>query len=73
GECRHPSQKIRPGKKNNVGDYEEVDYIVKLPRRSFHELTRWVYRYMGNAQVRSPQDLVEKHRQAAQSLAARYS
>lgn len=33
-------------------------YIVKLPRRSFHELTRWIYRYMGNAQVRSPQDFL---------------
>jgi predicted DNA-binding transcriptional regulator YafY len=73
GECRHPSQRIRPGKKNNSGEYDFVDYIVKLPRRSFHELTRWVYRYMGNAQVLSPQDLVEEHRQAAQALAARYS
>lgn len=73
GECRHPNQRIRPGKKNNLGEYEFVDYIVKLPRRSFHELSRWVYRYMGNAQVRSPQDLVEKHRQSAQALMSRYS
>lgn len=73
GECRHPGQKVRPGKRNSSGEYEFVDYTVKLPGRSLYEFSRWVYRYMGNAQVRSPQSLVEKHRQAAQALMSRYS
>jgi predicted DNA-binding transcriptional regulator YafY len=72
GECRHPSQKIHPGKQDEKGEYQFVDYTVKLPRRSFNEFSRWVYRYMGCAQVLSPPDLVEKHRQAAQEVAARY-
>ena len=73
GECRHPHQRIIKGKTDSNGNYQSVDYLVKLPRRSFNEFTRWVYRYMGSAQVLSPPDLVEKHRQAAQALAARYS
>ncbi len=73
GECRHPSQKIIKGKQDSNGEYTHVDYLVKLPRRSFHEFSRWVYRHMGNALVLSPPDLVEKHRQEAQALAKRYS
>jgi predicted DNA-binding transcriptional regulator YafY len=73
GECRHPSQKIIKGKQDNNGEYTYVDYLVKLPRRSFNEFSRWVYRYMGHAEVLSPPDLVEKHRQAAQLLMSRYS
>ncbi len=72
GECRHCSQKIRP-KLGKNGEYDYVDYIVKLPRRSFNEFSRWVYRHMGNAEVLSPQDLVEQHRQAAQALMSRYT
>ncbi len=72
GECRHPSQKIHSGKRDDNGEYQYVDYTVKLPRRCFHEFSRWVYRYMGCAQVLSPPDLVEKHRQATQEVAARY-
>jgi hypothetical protein len=72
GECRHPCQKVRP-KQGSNGEYDYVDYIVKLPRRSFHEFSRWVYRHMGHAEVLSPPDLVEKHREAAQSLMSRYS
>jgi predicted DNA-binding transcriptional regulator YafY len=73
GECRHPHQRIIKGKIDSDGNYQHVDYLVKLPRRSFNELTRWVYRYMGSAQVLSPPDLVEKHRQAAIDLINRYS
>lgn len=73
GECRHPSQKIIKGKQDSNGEYTHVDYSIKLPRRSFNEFSRWVYRYMGNALVLSPPDLVEKHRQEAQALAKRYS
>lgn len=73
GECRHPSQEIILGKKDNNGDYTHVDYLVKLPKRSFNEFSRWVYRHMGSALVISPQELVEKHRKEAQNLAQRYS
>lgn len=72
GECRHPSQEIILGKKDKSGNYIHVDYLVKLPKRSFHEFSRWVYRYMGNALVLAPEELVEKHRQEAQDLANRY-
>ena len=72
GERRHPSQTIIMGVKDSNGEYAYVDYLVKLPRRSFHEFSRWVYRYMGHAMVLSPSALVEKHRIAAQELASRY-
>jgi len=72
GECRHPSQKIIPSKEQQNGDSAYVDYLVKLPRRSFHEFSRWVYRHMGSALVLAPDDLVEKHRKEAQALATRY-
>ncbi|HBL13353.1 MAG TPA: WYL domain-containing protein [Cyanobacteria bacterium UBA11162] len=71
GECRHPRQKIHR-QTDSKGECICVDYTIKLPPRSFHEFSRWVYRYMGCAQVLSPPDLVEKHRQAAQALMARY-
>ncbi len=73
GECRHSSQKISKGAKDSKGEYAYVDYSVKLPRRSFHEFSRWVYRHMGHTEVLSPPDLVEKHREAAQLLMSRYS
>ncbi len=73
GECRHPQQKIIKGKIDSDGNYESLDYLIKLPRRSFPEFTRWVYRHTGSAQVLSPPDLVEQHRQAAQALINRYS
>jgi hypothetical protein len=72
GECRHPSQKIIPSKEQQNGDSAYVDYLVKLPRRSFHEFSRWVYRHMGSALVLAPDELVEKHRKEAQALATRY-
>jgi hypothetical protein len=72
GECRHPSQKIIPSKEEQNGDLAHVDYLVKLPRRSFHEFSRWVYRHMGSALVLAPEELVEKHRKEAQALAKRY-
>lgn len=73
GERRHPSQKITKGALNSDGEYAHVDYLIKLPPRSFHEFSRWVYRHMEKALVLSPPALVEKHRLSAQALAARYS
>ncbi len=73
GECRHDKQKINKGPKDSNGEYIYVDYLIQLPCRSFHEFSRWVYRHMGSALVLSPPELVDKHRQAAQALLARYS
>ncbi len=72
GERRHPSQKIVKGTDSD-GNLKHVDYLIKLPRRSFNEFSRWVHRYMGSAQVLSPPDLVETHRQAARNLMSRYT
>ncbi|WP_333466085.1 hypothetical protein [Microcoleus sp. T3_B1] len=44
-----------------------------MPDRSENEFSLWVQRYMDSAQVLSPPSLVEKHRQAAKDLVARYS
>lgn len=73
GDRRHPTQKIRRGRKNSTGNYEYVDYMVLLPRRSFKEFMLWVYRHMHNAQVLSPPELVEQHRQAAKALSDRFN
>jgi len=72
GNHRHPSQKLCLGPEESNGDYAYVDYQVKLPQRSFHEFSRWVYRHMSTAQVLAPEELVTKHRQEAEALAARY-
>ncbi|MBD2513167.1 hypothetical protein H6G91_39445 [Nostoc muscorum FACHB-395] len=44
-----------------------------MPKRSIDEFSLWVYRHMDKAQMISPSALVDKHRQAAIALAARYS
>ena len=73
GECRYPRQKINPGPKDKMtGEAAYVDYTVTLPPRSLQEFGRWIYRYMDKAQVLSPPDLVEMHRQAARNLSDRY-
>lgn len=74
GERRHPKQKIVPGPTDaTTGQATYVDYVVKLPERSLDEFSRWVFRHMEYAQVLAPVSLIEKHRQAATRLAARYS
>jgi WYL domain len=74
GDRRHPSQKITKAIKDKAtGEVLHVDYTVQLPQRSFDEFLLWVYRYMDAAQVISPPELVEKHRQAAQRLLDKYS
>ncbi len=73
GPLRHPSQRIEPypsGPLNKKTKY--VDYILQLPPRSLREFSFWVYRFMGQAQVRAPEYLVEQHRQAAQQQASLY-
>lgn len=73
GERRHPKQKITPGAIDvNTGKSHYVDYTVALPPRSLDEFILWVYRYMDKAQILAPQELLEKHHQAAQALVARY-
>ncbi|MCC5605200.1 WYL domain-containing protein, partial [Nostoc sp. CHAB 5714] len=72
GEKRHKSQKISFGAKTPDGKPSYLDYRLKLPSRSLTEFSRWVYRFMGSAQFLTPKELVEKHKQAAQELLARY-
>ncbi|WP_322744502.1 WYL domain-containing protein, partial [Coleofasciculus sp. LEGE 07092] len=71
GECRHDNQKVKE-KTDKHGNYY-IEYRIKLPRRSFPEFCRWVYRHLDNAQFTSPPDLVEKHRQALQLAVNRYN
>ncbi len=73
GDRRHPTQKVNLGPKNGEGDYEYVDYQVKLPPRSFREFMLWVYRHLHNAKVLSPPELVAQHRAAAKALIERYN
>ncbi len=69
GERRHPSQKLRQGRK---GDIPYVDYQIMLPERSLKEFMRWVNRFMEAAQVLTPTFLKQHHYQSARSLAQRY-
>ena len=73
GSRRHPRQKIKEGSRDSFGNLRYVDYQIDLPDRSENEFSLWVQRYMDSAQVLSPPSLVEKHRQAAKDLVARYS
>jgi predicted DNA-binding transcriptional regulator YafY len=73
GSRRHPRQKIKEGPRDSCGNLLYVDYQIDLPDRSENEFSLWVQRYMDSAQVLSPPSLVEKHRQAAKDLVARYS
>lgn len=73
GERRHLYQKITPGViDKTTGEYTFIEYAVNLPPRSLNEFSFWVYRYMDKAEVLSPPQLVEKHRQSAQALLDRY-
>jgi predicted DNA-binding transcriptional regulator YafY len=74
GELRHPQQKLKRGSKEPLtGKPKYVDYLIQLPPRSLDEFSIWVQRYGDRAQVLSPPELVEKHRQIALALARRYS
>jgi predicted DNA-binding transcriptional regulator YafY len=72
GSLRHRRQRITPGPKDAQGNHAYVDYVVQLPPRSLNEFSRWVNRHMHHAQVLSPPSLVERHRAAAEAIAARY-
>jgi predicted DNA-binding transcriptional regulator YafY len=73
GSRRHPRQKIKERPRDSFGNLLYVNYQIDLPDRSENEFSLWVQRYMDSAQVLSPPSLVEKHRQAAKDLVARYS
>ncbi|MBE9186520.1 WYL domain-containing protein [Microcoleus sp. LEGE 07076] len=73
GDRRHPRQKIKEGPRDSFGDLLYVDYWIDLPDRSLNEFSLWVNKHMENVQVMWPPSLVEKHRQAARDLAARYT
>ncbi len=73
GERRYCRQHIRKGPKDKTtGQLDYVDYTVRLPRRSFEEFSRWVYRYMHFAKVLAPQELIERHKAAALNLQQLY-
>ncbi|MBD2666243.1 hypothetical protein B6N60_04855 [Richelia sinica FACHB-800] len=73
GERRHLNQKIILGETDkNTGEYKFIEYHVKLPPRSLDEFLYWVYRYMDKAEILSPTELREQHRQAGQALFNRY-
>ncbi|MGF1567022.1 MAG: helix-turn-helix transcriptional regulator [Nodosilinea sp.] len=72
GRLRHRRQRVVPGPKDDQGHYRYVDYVVQLPPRSLDECSRWVNRHLHHAQVLGPAALVERHREAALALAARY-
>ena len=73
GEKRHPRQTILKGQKGSNGLSQHVDYEVLLPPRSLSEFSRWLNRFMDQALVLSPPELVQKHAKAAQLLSDRYS
>jgi len=74
GERRHLNQKITPGPKDKrTGQPAYITYEISLPPRSLNEFSFWLHRYSYNAQVISPPELVEQHRQAAEALVKRYS
>jgi hypothetical protein len=74
GERRHPKQKIDSGPIDpHTRKPSYVKYTVNLPSRSLEEFIIWVYRYMDNAELICPNELVEKHAQAAQRLVQRYA
>jgi predicted DNA-binding transcriptional regulator YafY len=73
GERRHNNQEITPGPKDSkTGQLAYVTYQIQLPPRSLSEFNLWVFRHLDNAQVISPPELVEFHRQSAQALMQRY-
>jgi hypothetical protein len=71
GERRHPSQEIATGPKVD-GKPSYVDYTVTLPPRSLNQFRLWVNRFMENAQVISPPELVEQCQKAAKIIYDRY-
>jgi WYL domain len=72
GEKRHPRQTILKGPKGSNGFPQYIDYEVLLPQRSLNEFSRWLNRFMDQALVLAPPELVQKHADAAQRLCDRY-
>ncbi len=73
GECRHPTQKVKPSQpRQATGQIEFVDYSIKLPPRSLQAFGQWVNRFMDAAIILEPQEMATKHYLAAQALSNRY-
>lgn len=72
GEKRHPRQTILKGPKGSNALPQYVDYEVLLPQRSLNEFSRWLNRFMDQALVLAPPELVQKHADAAQRLSDQY-
>lgn len=73
GDRRHHTQQIAKGPQARNGEYEYVDYTVKLPPRAFTEFSYWVFKYIGKVRVLSPPELVEHHQQLLQQATDLYS
>ncbi len=73
GELRHPRQQIKREKLDSTtGNFQYLDYVIKLPPRSLEEFSFWVNRYSDKALVLSPPQLATKHCQSALNLVNRY-
>lgn len=67
GDRRHPTQHL-----TWESGSSELEFSVKLPRRSLGEFERWVRRYGSDAVVLEPPELVARFRQMAIDLARAY-
>jgi len=72
GERRHHTQRIRAGKKDDLGWMSYLDYEVTLPPRSVNEFMLWVNRFMDAAQIISPPALIDRHLAQARGIIAKY-
>jgi predicted DNA-binding transcriptional regulator YafY len=73
GSLRHPKQQIEIGPKDPATRQPAyIDYVIELPPRSIREFSFWIYHFMGNVAILSPEWLVEEHRQAAAKQAVLY-
>ncbi|MEB3118932.1 MAG: WYL domain-containing protein [Limnothrix sp.] len=71
GDRRHPTQRLT-WESGTSGEPSELEFSVKLPRRSLGEFERWVRRYGSDAVVLEPPELVARFRQMAIALAQTY-
>lgn len=72
GERRHHTQRIRAGKRDDLGRMSYLDYEVTLPPSSVNEFMLWVNRFMDAAQIISPPVLIDRHLAQARGIVAKY-
>jgi WYL domain len=72
GESRHPKQRLRNRRKDELGRIVQVDYCVPLPRRSWFEFSRWVRSFGASARVVAPVELVGEFEGMVRELGRSY-